>query len=210
MSKGIQKIFTYGTQDADVVGHLSQSDPFLSVAFDKGFTGEIETNLVGAYNLPNVLAAVAVGKFFSLYDEKIREAIRAYNPTNSRSQLVHQGSNKIILDAYNANPSSMKVAIENFARIHGDNKVLVLGAMAELGTDSLQEHRSLVDEIGKNQWKEVLLVGGDFMHIEHPYQKLATAQEAGEWLRQQNLQGAYLLVKGSRSTGMEKVLDYLD
>ena len=210
MSKGIEKVFTYGTQDADVVGHLSQSDPFLSVAFDKGFTGEIETNLVGAYNLPNVLAAVAVGKFFSLYDEKIREAIRAYNPTNSRSQLVHKGSNKIILDAYNANPSSMKVAIENFARIHGDNKVLVLGAMAELGTDSLQEHRTLVDEIRKNPWKEVLLVGGDFMRIDHPYQKLATAQEAGEWLRQQHLQGAYLLVKGSRSTGMEKVLDYLD
>lgn len=210
MSKGIKKIFTYGTGDAEVVGHLAQSDPFLSVAFDKGFDGEIETNLVGAYNLPNVLAAVAVGKFFSLYDEKIREAIQEYNPTNSRSQLVHKGSNKIILDAYNANPSSMKLAIENFARIHGDNKVLVLGAMAELGVESLQEHKGIVDEIGKAQWKEVLLVGGDFMRLNHPYRKLATAQEAGEWLKQQNLADAYLLVKGSRSTGMEKVLEYLD
>lgn len=210
MSRGIGKVFTYGTRDADVVGHITQSDPFLSVAFDKGFEGAIETNLVGDYNLPNVLAAVAVGKFFSLYDEKIREAIRKYNPTNSRSQLVHKGSNRIILDAYNANPSSMKVAIENFARIHGDNKVLVLGAMAELGTDSLEEHRTVVNEISQYQWKDVLLVGGDFMRVDHPYRKLATAAEAGQWLKQQALQDAYLLVKGSRSTGMEKVLDYLD
>ncbi|HEY1115460.1 MAG TPA: UDP-N-acetylmuramoyl-tripeptide--D-alanyl-D-alanine ligase [Chitinophagaceae bacterium] len=210
MSRGIDKMFTYGTKDADVVGHITQSDPFLSVAFDKGFEGGIETNLVGDYNLPNVLAAVAVGKFFSLDDEKIRAAIRGYNPTNSRSQLVHKGSNRIILDAYNANPSSMKVAIENFARIHGDNKVLVLGAMAELGTDSLEEHRTVVDEIRQYPWKDVLLVGGDFMRVDHPYRKLATAAEAGQWLKQQALQDAYLLVKGSRSTGMEKVLDYLD
>lgn len=210
MSRGIDKVFTYGTKEAEVTGHLTQSDPFLSVAFDKGFEGEIETNLVGDYNLPNVLAAVAVGRFFSLNDEKIREAIKHYNPTNSRSQLVHKGSNRIILDAYNANPSSMKVAIENFARIHGDNKVLVLGAMAELGTDSLQEHRTIVDEISKTPWKDVLLVGGDFMRIDHPFRKLATAREAGDWLKQQGLQDAYLLVKGSRSTGMEKVLEYLD
>jgi UDP-N-acetylmuramoyl-tripeptide--D-alanyl-D-alanine ligase len=123
---------------------------------------------------------------------------------------VHKGSNKIILDAYNANPSSMKVAIENFARIHGDNKILVLGAMAELGAGSLQEHRTLVEEIGKYPWKDVLLVGGDFLRFDHPYRRLATAQEAGQWLQQQGLRDAYLLVKGSRSTGMEKVLDYLN
>ena len=209
MSKGIEKIFTYGTANADVTGHITQSDPFLEVEFDKGFSGIVETNLVGAYNLPNVLAAVAIGKFFSLFDEKIKDAISNYTPSNSRSQLVNKGSNKIILDAYNANPSSMKLAIENFARTGGNNKFLVLGAMAELGNESLQEHRLIVEEIKRNNWKDVLLVGGDFMKIDHPYRKLATAKEAGEWLKQQNLTDAYLLVKGSRSTGMEKVLDYL-
>ena len=210
MSHDIKTIYSYGTGDADVVGHIAQSDPFLSVAFNKGFEGEIETNLVGDYNLPNVLAAVAIGKFFNLYDEKIREAIASYQPTNSRSQLVHKGSNKIILDAYNANPSSMKLAIDNFARSSGNNKVLMLGAMAELGEESLQEHQAIVSEIGKHQWKEVVLVGGDFLRFKHPYRTLPTAKEAGEWLQQQGLKDAYLLVKGSRSTGMEKVLEYIE
>lgn len=210
MSRGIKQIFTYGTSNADVEGHIQQSDPFLSVAFDKGFADVVDTHLVGDYNLPNVLAAVAVGKFFNLSDEKIRGAISAYTPTNSRSQLVQKGSNRIILDAYNANPSSMKLAIENFSRASGDNKILVLGAMAELGEESLQEHQNIVSEIGKGQWKDVVLVGGDFLKFAHPYRTLATAREAGEWLKQQGLRDAYLLVKGSRSTGMEKVLEYLD
>jgi UDP-N-acetylmuramoyl-tripeptide--D-alanyl-D-alanine ligase len=210
MSRGIQKIVTYGTANADVVGHIHQSDPFLSVGFDKGFKGPVDTQLVGDYNLPNVLAAVAIGKFFNLADEKIRAAISAYTPTNSRSQLVQKGTNRIILDAYNANPSSMKLAIENFARSTGDNKVLVLGAMAELGEESLQEHQNIVSEIQKGRWKDVVLVGGDFLKFAHPYRTLATAREAGEWLQQQRLSDAFLLVKGSRSTGMEKVLEYLD
>lgn len=209
MSQGIPTICTYGTSNADITGHLLQSDPFLQVAFDKGFTGTVETNLVGSYNLPNVLAAVAVGTLFKVPTESTRSAISHYTPSNSRSQLVQKGSNRIILDAYNANPSSMKVAIENFAKASGNNKILVLGAMAELGQDSLQEHRNVVEEIRKGEWKDVLLVGGDFLQIDHPYRKLTTAAEAGQWLQQQGLQDAYLLVKGSRSTGMEKVLDYI-
>jgi UDP-N-acetylmuramoyl-tripeptide--D-alanyl-D-alanine ligase len=209
MSHHIVELVTYGTRDAEIEGEAVQADPFLEVAFHKGFERNIRTQLVGAYNLPNVLAAVAVGTHFGVPPVKIRKALEAYAPSNSRSQLVQKGSNRIILDAYNANPSSMKLAVENFARTADANKVLVLGAMAELGPQSQQEHAALAALIGNYEWKEVLLVGGDFQKIEHPYHRFDTAGEAGQWLQTQGLEGASLLVKGSRSTGMEKVLDYL-
>lgn len=209
MSRGINKVFTYGTADADVVGNVAQSDPFLVVHFSKGFSGTIQTSLVGDYNLPNVLAAVSVGKAFGIADEEIRSAIEAYAPSNSRSQLVKKGTNRIILDAYNANPSSMKAAIDNFAKADGSSKLLVLGAMAELGPESVQEHKGIIDQIGQHQWKAVLLVGGDFLKSTHPYLSFAKPEEAGEWLRQQNIEDAFLLIKGSRSMQMEKVLNFL-
>lgn len=209
MSKGIEKVYTYGTAKADVTGDAVQSDPFLQVAFTKGLKGEINTSLVGAYNLPNVLAAVAVGKFFDVTEENIIAAIERYAPSNSRSQLVQKGSNKIILDAYNANPSSMKAAIDNFANTEGKNKILVLGAMAELGEESLQEHQSIINEINRHSWKDVLLVSGDFLKAPHTFRSFSTPEEAGKWLKEQTIAEAYLLVKGSRSMQMEKVLNYL-
>jgi UDP-N-acetylmuramoyl-tripeptide--D-alanyl-D-alanine ligase len=209
MSQGIVDLVTYGTQDADYEGDATQSDPFLEVAFRKGFEGTVRTQLVGAYNLPNVLAAVAVGSHFGVPPVKIREALEAYTPSNSRSQLLQKGSNRIILDAYNANPSSMKLAVENFARSTDAEKILVLGAMAELGPESLKEHSALADLIGRYSWKDVLLVGGDFQKIDHPYHRFDSAAAAGQWLQSRGVSGASLLVKGSRSTGMEKVLDYL-
>ncbi|MCU7548427.1 UDP-N-acetylmuramoyl-tripeptide--D-alanyl-D-alanine ligase [Chitinophagaceae bacterium LB-8] len=209
MSKGIPRIIQYGTEEGDVIGNLLDSDPFLSVQFNKGFSGSIQTQLVGSYNLPNVLAAVAVGRFFNVAEESIRQAIEGYVPSNSRSQLMLKGSNKIILDAYNANPSSMKAAIDNFSKTDGDNKVLVLGAMAELGAESIQEHQTLIEEIGKQAWKEVILVGGDFLKLQHPYRSFQSSIEAGQWFKEQNVQDSYLLIKGSRSAQMEKVLEYL-
>lgn len=209
MSKGIRTLVPYGSAGGDVVGNVAASDPFLEVSFTKGFEGVVKTSLVGGYNLPNVLAAVTVGRHFGVEEEGIRSALAGYQPSNSRSQLIKKGSNTIILDAYNANPSSMKLAIENFALAAGDQKVLLLGAMAELGPASEEEHREVVHTIGQWDWKEVVLVGGDFLKIEHPYRSFATAAEAGQWLQQARLSGAQLLVKGSRSTGMEKVLQYL-
>ena len=209
MSQGIPGVFTYGTKEGDVVGQATQSDPFLAVSFTKGFGGTINTSLVGDYNLPNVLAAVAVGKAFGIADEQIKTAIEAYAPSNSRSQLVQKNTNKIILDAYNANPSSMKAAIDNFAKAEGESKLLVLGAMAELGPESVQEHQNIIAEIARHPWKAVLLVGGDFLKTPHAYQSFAKPEEAGEWLQAQNIRNAFLLVKGSRSMQMEKVLNYL-
>ena len=209
MSAGIKNIVKYGTAAGDVVGTVQQSDPFLAVAFSKGLEGTVATQLVGAYNLPNVLAAAAIGIHFGVQPEKVKTAIEGYAPSNSRSQLVQKGTNKIILDAYNANPSSMKLAIENFARVAGENKILLLGAMAELGEESLEEHKAIIQMIGQYDWKQVALVGGDFQKIKHPYLGFATAAEAGTWLQAQQMENATLLIKGSRSTGMEQILAYL-
>jgi len=209
MSAGIPNIYTYGTENTNTVGNVATSGQQLAVQFSKGFTGTIQTNLVGDYNLPNVLAAVAVGKYFKVEGEKIKTSIENYNPTNSRSQLTQKNSNKIILDAYNANPSSMKAAIENFAKADGHEKILALGAMAELGADSLKEHQNIIKEIDKYQWKDVILVGGDFAKVDHTYRTFNSSANAGEWLHKMQPKNAFFLIKGSRSMQMEKLLDYL-
>jgi UDP-N-acetylmuramoyl-tripeptide--D-alanyl-D-alanine ligase len=233
MSRGIPHIVTYGTRDADIVGSVaspssdaspssatrwpdghpsSDASPFLTVDIARGAgTGPIHTQLVGDYNFPNVLAAVAVGKYFGVPDTAIREAIEQYTPSNSRSQMIEKDGNHIILDTYNANPSSMRAAIENFARLPVggslEHKVLILGAMAELGTESLAEHRAIVDLIAQYPWQQVVLVGGDFRKISHPYLSFANSKEAGRWLAGVDLRNAYILIKGSRSTKMEEVLE---
>lgn len=209
MSKGISGIIKYGTHgDAHVIGTIQESDPFLQVAIQQGISEKIiNTQLVGDYNLPNVLAAVTAGKLFKVPDALIKKAIENYTPSNSRSQLVERGSNKIILDAYNANPSSMKLAIENFARLHADNKILMLGGMAELGEESLQEHISIIDLIKQYPWKEVVLVGGDFMKTQHPFLRFENAAQAREWWQKQKFENTYSLIKGSRSMQMEKILE---
>ncbi|GGB24488.1 UDP-N-acetylmuramoyl-tripeptide--D-alanyl-D-alanine ligase [Puia dinghuensis] len=210
MSRGIPHIITYGTADADVVGKVAPSeDSFLHVEITRGaIAGVVPTQLVGDYNLPNVLVAVAVGKHFGVSDAKIRQAITQYTPSNSRSQLIERDGNHIILDAYNANPSSMRAAIENFARLatDGGEKVLVLGAMAELGPESVNEHRGIVELIGEYPWAQVVLVGGDFLKVEHPYLSFANSAEAAKWYGGAGLKGAWVLIKGSRSSRMEEVL----
>jgi len=208
MSKGISGIIKYGTKDNEhVIGKIVPNENFLKVQITRGLDhGIISTKLVGEYNLPNVLAAVTVGKFFEVPEDKIRSAIENYNPSNSRSQLIERGSNKIVLDAYNANPSSMKLAIENFARKNSENKILMLGAMAELGQQSLQEHQGIIDLIKKYSWKEVVLVGGDFLKLSHPFLSFENSLLAKEWFIKQQFQNSFILVKGSRSIQMEKVL----
>lgn len=209
MSKGISGIIKYGTKDNDhVIGKILPNENFLKVQITQGLDdGIISTQLVGEYNLPNVLAAVTVGKFFEVPEAKIRSAIENYTPSNSRSQLIEKDSNKIILDAYNANPTSMKLAIENFAKKNSGNKILMLGAMAELGNQSLQEHQGIIDLIKKYSWKKVVLVGGDFLNLSHPFLSFENSLLAKEWFSKQQFQNSYILVKGSRSMQMEKILD---
>jgi len=208
MSAGIPAVKKYGTTPAcDITGNALSGSDYLTVSVTQGATiPSIRTQLVGEYNLPNVLAAVTVGKHFNVPDERIKAAIEAYTPSNSRSQLIHKNGNHIILDAYNANPTSMKAAIENFAALKATNKVLLLGGMAELGTESISEHEAIVQLIGKYQWKEVVLVGGDFQRINHPYKSMQSSAEAAAWMQAQQFNDTWFLIKGSRSMQMEKVL----
>ncbi len=209
MSKGIREIITYGSTGQGTTGRVVKSEPFLAVRVDHpAVLHSVQTNLVGEYNWPNVLAAVAVGTYFGVPGEKIRSAIENYQPSNSRSQLVQMGTNRVILDAYNANPSSMKLSIENFAKLPAKNKVMMLGAMAELGSESLQEHQQIIDLINQYPWLEVVLVGGDFLALKHPYHSFVNAEEAGNWYREQHFENTDILVKGSRSMKMEKILDH--
>lgn len=210
MSKGISVIYTYGTTAADITGNTIKSEPFLEIGWTQsGNIKPIQTQLVGEYNLPNVLAAIATGKYFKIADERIIASLQQYTPSNSRSQLIEKGTNKIILDAYNANPSSMKLAIENFSKIHTENKILILGAMMELGTESKKEHEAIVSLIKNYTWKNVILVGGDFENSSEPFMYFKNAAGAGEWLKQQKPENSSILIKGSRSMKMETILDVL-
>jgi UDP-N-acetylmuramoyl-tripeptide--D-alanyl-D-alanine ligase len=206
MSRNIPTIFTYGTRDADFTGLATTSEPFLEVRFTNGINETIQSQLVGDYNLPNILCAAAVGNYFGIPGSLIKSAIEAYAPSNSRSQLIQKDTNTIILDAYNANPSSMKAAIENFARLPAKNKILVLGGMMELGDESIDEHKKIIALIDQYKWQQVVLTGGDFLKINHPYTSFENALQAKDWFRQQHLYQATILVKGSRSMQMEKVL----
>ncbi len=208
MSEGIANLVSYGTLQADITGVVKNSMGLLEVSINNGVNiDSIKTNLVGEYNLPNVLLAVAIGKFFSVPDEKIKVALENYTPSNSRSQLIEKDSNKIILDAYNANPTSMKAAVENFVKMDGVEKVLILGGMMELGKDSVPEHQQLVDLIKKHDWKNVVLVGGDFNKTTHPFLYFENSAQAKEWYTSQQFNNANILIKGSRSTKMETILE---
>ena len=208
MSNGIKEIVSYGTKNASLVGNIISNDPFLTISIESDLNiNPISTQLVGDYNLPNVLCAIAIGKYFQVPIEQIKFAIENYTPSNSRSQLIVLGSNSIILDAYNANPTSMKAAIDNFRNLKASRKVLLIGGMMELGKDSIFEHQQLVDFIGQSKWEKVVLVGGDFVNTKHPYLYFNNSMEAKEWFNSQNFTDTHFLVKGSRSMQMEKILE---
>ena len=210
MSKGIREIVTYGTALADITGIEESAIPYLSVRMTSGIhLDTIETHLMGNYNTPNVLAAVTIGNYFNVDPAVIKKGIENYSPANSRSQLVQAGTNTILLDAYNANPSSLKLAIENFVQFPAADKILLLGAMAELGRDSMAEHRQIIEQIAANRWNEVILVGGDFLKIEHPFKSFANSIEAGQWLASHSFQNTAFLVKGSRGMQMEHAIESL-
>lgn len=209
MSEGIATIVKYGTHDAAVIGNAKGGAAFLTVDIEKPQVISIQTQLVGDYNLPNVLAATAIGLHFNIPLEKIKEAIEQYAPSNSRSQLIQKGSNSIILDAYNANPSSMRLAIENLAGMRGDNKVLMLGAMAEMGAETEEEHSAIVSLINQFKWKEVILVGKPFKAYKEQFEYFENSAAAADWVQAHQPQNAQILIKGSRSSKMELLLDVL-
>lgn len=208
MSKGIEHIVKYGMLEGLVQGKILSNEPFLEVSLTAGMevVSSIKTQLVGDYNLPNILCAVTIGKYFSVPEEKIKAAIENYAPSNSRSQLIQRGTNSIILDAYNANPTSMKAAIENFAHLSAGKKVLMLGGMMELGAESIEEHIGIANLIKQYHWDNVVFVGGDFAKIDHSFHFFPNATEAKTWFDLQGFENTHILIKGSRSMQMERIL----
>ncbi len=207
MSAGIPNVVAYGAQTGSVQGIANSNHGMLAVEMTNGFPPvTIQTQLVGDYNLPNVLAAVAIGIYFKVPADKIKKALEKYTPSNSRSQLIRWNENEVILDAYNANPSSMKLAVENFAKVAAPHKVLFLGGMKELGNTSIQEHQQLIDIIDQHKWDKVILVGGDFADCAHSYLYFQDAKAAKEWLAQQSFKGYSFLIKGSRGIQMEQLI----
>jgi len=207
MSQGIAHIIGYGQHSGQIQGEAMDTDGMLTVKIKKGIALDtIKTHLVGNYNLPNVLAAVTIGQYFKVPTEKVKTAIENYTPTNSRSQLVQWQNNEVILDAYNANPSSMKLAVENFAKLNKANKVVCIGGMRELGVDTLMEHQMLIDQLKQNNWSEVLLVGSEFKNCNHNYHYFDTVQAAKVWFDSKQFSGHTLLIKGSRGIQMEQLI----
>jgi UDP-N-acetylmuramoyl-tripeptide--D-alanyl-D-alanine ligase len=207
MSRGIAHIVGYGTESGELVGKGETRDGMLEVFISKGMEPcTIRSQLVGEYNLPNVLAAACIGRHFSVEDRLIQEAIEGYHPTNSRSQLLIKGSNRIIMDAYNANPSSMRAAIENFAAMDDKNKVVMLGAMMEMGEVADEEHAALIALLQSKNWKQVVLVGKEFKEVPPSYLHFNDVSEAAKWYSSMGLDNCSILIKGSRSMQMERIV----
>lgn len=208
MAEGISDQITYGTANAKILGRAKEGNSFLDVILlSAGLETEIQTQLVGDYNLPNVLAAVAVGHYFQVEIETIKKAIESFSPSNSRSQFVKRGDNKIILDAYNANPSSMQSAIENFSKAKEENKWLLLGGMKEMGPDSLKEHQELINLLEKHQFNNVLLTGKEFEATKHSFPWFSSSADMKNFLLQYPISNGFILIKGSRGSHMEIVLE---
>ena len=210
IAKGIEQI-TYGNgDDAFASGQVVSCDPFLVFNWkQQGKLHTVETHMIGSYNLDNVLAAVAVGRFFKIPAERISRAIAAYESTNNRSQFKKTENNELIIDAYNANPSSMKVALDNFITMPVQPKAIILGDMRELGPTSDELHAEVVEQIKKGQFDKVFLCGEHFSKVGKEFSPFATTEAMVEELRKQPLKGYHILIKGSHSMGLEKLADIL-
>ncbi|GIV33780.1 MAG: UDP-N-acetylmuramoyl-tripeptide--D-alanyl-D-alanine ligase [Chitinophagales bacterium] len=212
-SRILENSVTYGgSPQATYAGEILSSYPYLVFRYysEQKETITVTTRITGKYNFENAMAAVAVGKHFSVSDAHIQEALQKYVPANNRSQLITLNSNTIILDAYNANPTSMQQALENFASIPSENKVAILGDMLELGEASYDEHLAMVKLIRSLGLQKVILVGEEFGKVKDHIQALhfKTSSEAAEWMKKQRFAHTTFLLKGSRRIGLEKILEY--
>jgi UDP-N-acetylmuramoyl-tripeptide--D-alanyl-D-alanine ligase len=211
-SEGLDRV-TYGdTEDAFTKGHTFPDEgPFMELVFeDHQFHGHyhITTKLIGTYNAPNALAAVCIGQYFGVHDELIAAALSAYTPSNSRSEFRDTGRNHLVLDAYNANPTSMAAALRNFAAMASDRpKLAILGDMRELGTESATEHAAIVTLV-RELGLDAHYVGPEFQRST-PALAFASAAELLAHLKQEPLTGHLVLVKGSRGIKLETVVEGL-
>lgn len=204
--------FTFGlaneVADVNIVG--ASANPFVVIKY---LDCLISSHLIGLYNANNIDAAITVGIYFKVGLTAIKEALEAYVPVNNRSQLLIKGSNEIILDAYNANPSSMAVAIANFVQLEKNNKVMILGDMFELGDESKEEHKALVDSLVLNLQIKCFFIGEAFYDCKndnHNFKFYKSFNDFSEYLKGNSFDNSMLLIKGSRGMALERTLDYLN
>ena len=194
--------------NAEYFAEITSCSPFLNLKWNKKGKGEVEvsTHLIGSYNAENILAAITIGDYFNLTGEEIKNGLESYVPQNNRSQLTSTEHNKLVVDTYNANPTSMQAAILNFAQMKVDRKILILGDMLELGDQSDYEHQNIVNFLQQNSFKSVLLVGKDFKKTHNPYLNFENVENLIDYVNRNPLTNNYILIKGSRGIKLEKVL----
>jgi len=209
-TEGIER-YTFGHKNSNtnVVIDAIKADPFVSI---KTQGVEITSQLIGIYNANNINAAVTIGTYFKVEMNDIKEAIENYTPENNRSQLLKKNTNDIILDAYNANPSSMTVALENFMQLEIPKKVAILGDMFELGTESLDEHKNIVNLVLKDENTQFYFIGKDF--YANSIEKgnilfFETFDGLANELKEHKITDATILIKGSRGMALERSLEFL-
>jgi len=213
MAKGLP-VIGYGTADIDtnyVSGNVAKSGaPYLSAdvkCFDE--TAHIDTKLIGDYNVSNVLSAVCVGRFFDVPMSAVKAAIEEYTPSNNRSQLIKSEQNTLIVDAYNANPTSMTASLKNFASLDLPSKVCILGDMGELGADSISEHKKIIELLKTCGLTTIFFVGHKFREVSSGYQYFDTAADLKEYLKENPLKGKSILIKGSNANKLFTLVDTL-
>ncbi len=213
LGKNIPNRISYGTNDAGFKGELLDSPPFvhLKVNFPKGVL-YINTKLIGNFNFENVLAAACIGNYFEVDPLKIQSAVKNYEPRNNRSQLIVKNNLRIIMDAYNANPTSMKASLDSFAANTPDSAYLILGDMLELGEYSFDEHLSILKTIREKAFQNVFLVGKEFARANQNFDFpcFEKVEDLCQLLEKEPIKNGNVLIKGSRGIKLEKVLEYLN
>ncbi len=201
--------FSQNETTANVYIDSITANPFVKIVT---MDVEINSRLIGLYNANNINAAITIGNYFDIPTNDIKTAIESYVPENNRSQLLMKSTNEIILDAYNANPSSMNVALDNFIQLDKDNKMVIIGDMYELGQESLEEHKAIVDFLNDNSSFECHFVGKDFFSNKIQNENFhfhKTFDEFAQFLTSIKLENKTLLIKGSRGMALERTLEYL-
>lgn len=221
-ARKLHNVVYYGTNTVDdlVSGELIENSPLLTLAWTNNKTGDnykVKTQLTGAYNLHNILAAITIGTYFKLSSAEINAGIEGYQPTNNRSQIVKTTTNTLICDYYNANPSSMFVAIENIGKLEANRKVLILGDMFEMGPESAVEHASVMQKALDTAVDERIFIGKDFVaaaqSMDHrpstidKNQFYVTAEDAIAGLKANPITGSTILIKGSRGMALERLAE---
>ena len=210
MSAGLAERTYSMQQEAEVTGRITDCRDLLRMQISLlGQTFEVQTRLIGAYNAENVLAACCAGVVYGLTAEQIRRGIEQYAPTNNRSMLLKTARNTLVVDAYNANPTSMRAAIINFSMMRPERPTLILGDMLELGEQSLEEHQQVVDLIRHEGFDDVMLVGQEFAQTTTAYPVFETTEQLRRHLEQHPLEARHILLKGSNGMHLDQLTSLL-